>query len=214
MQGKKLLFVSANRYAIPYPVYPLGISYLVTYLRERLPHYDIRVFDFNLNTPETFRDYLREFDPDYVGLSLRNVDDVNFYSQESFINGYKAIVDIVRETSCAVLITGGSAFSIYPSELYAFFNPDYGIHGEGEESLHRLLCSMDAGKADLDTEGLVYRIGEEIAVNSRKSFINRNPISAQQKSPKKWIQPPTTTSNPAPTTTPPNGCRRDECNPQ
>ncbi len=171
MAGKKLLFVSANRHATPYPVYPLGISYLSTYLRKRLPDYEIRIFDFNLHTPESFKAYLLEFQPDYIGLSLRNVDDVNFYSQESFISGYKMIVDIVRETSTSMLIIGGSAFSIYPRELFAFFNPDYAIHGEGEESLFNFLVSVDAGKPDLSVEGLVYHDGNEIRVNGRKSFI-------------------------------------------
>ena len=168
---KKLLFVSANRYANPYPVYPLGISYLSTYLLERLPHYQIRIFDFNLDSPEAFRLTLREYLPDYIGLSLRNVDDVNFYSQESFINGYKMIVDMVRETTKAPLIIGGSAFSIYPRELFSFFHPDYGIHGEGEESLYKFLLSLDSGTPDLTTDGLVYLEGEEIRVNGRKQFI-------------------------------------------
>ncbi len=171
MQKKKLLFVSANRYANPYPVYPLGISYLYTYLRERLPHYEIRIFDFNLHTPDAFRDTLLEFLPDYVGLSLRNVDDVNFYSQESFINGYKMIADIVRQTTTAPLIIGGSAFSIYPHDLFAFFSPDYGIHGEGEESLYNLLISLDGGNPDFTIDGLVYRAGNEIKINGRKHFI-------------------------------------------
>ena len=171
MEEKKLLFVSANRYANPYPVYPLGISYLFTYLSERLPHYQIRIFDFNLNTTETFREFLQDFQPDYIGLSLRNVDDVNFYSQESFINGYKMIVDIVRETTKSPLIIGGSAFSIYPRDLFAFFNPDYGIHGEGEESLYNFLLSLDLDKPDLTIDGLVYRDGGEIRVNGRNHFI-------------------------------------------
>ncbi|MFZ4564791.1 MAG: B12-binding domain-containing radical SAM protein, partial [Bacteroidales bacterium] len=119
MEEKKLLFVSANRYANPYPVYPLGISYLNTYLSARLPHYKIRIFDFNLNASGQFTEVLQEFEPDYIGLSLRNVDDVNFYSQESFINGYQSIVDMVRATTDAPLIIGGSAFSIYPVELFA-----------------------------------------------------------------------------------------------
>ncbi len=171
MKNKKLLFVSANRYANPYPVYPLGITYLYTYLTERLPHYEIKIFDFNLSTPEMFRETLQEFQPDYIGLSLRNVDDVNFYSQESFINGYKAIVDIVRETTSVPLIIGGSAFSIYPRDLFEFFSPDYGVQGEGEESLYNFLVSLDAGKPDLTVDGLVYRSGDEILVNGRKSFI-------------------------------------------
>ncbi|MEI7663518.1 MAG: B12-binding domain-containing radical SAM protein, partial [Bacteroidota bacterium] len=98
MHKKRMLFVSANRYANPYPVYPLGISYLVAYLHERLPGYTTRIFDFNLNAPESFSEFLHDFQPDYIGLSLRNVDDVNFYNQESFINGYKQIVDIIRQT--------------------------------------------------------------------------------------------------------------------
>ncbi len=171
MNGKKLLFVSANRYAIPYPVYPLGISYLVTYLKEKLAGYEFRVFDFNLSSSDAFRQCIREFRPDYVGLSLRNVDDVNFYSQESFISGYHTIVDLVRENTQSPLIIGGSAFSIYPRELFTLYTPDYGIHGEGEESLHRLLVSLDAGRPDLTIDGLVYREGGEVRVNPRKHFI-------------------------------------------
>ena len=171
MTEKRLLFISANQYANPYPVYPLGISYLKTYLTKRLPEYTIAIFDFNVNTPEALSDTIREFQPHYVGLSLRNVDDVNFYSQESFISGYKKIADIVRETTSASLIIGGSAFSIFPHELFSCLNPDYGIHGEGEESLFHLLISLDNGSPDLSIDGLVYLEGGEIKVNCRKHFI-------------------------------------------
>ena len=162
MCGKKLLFVSANRYANPYPVYPLGLSYLYTYLHERLPDYQIRIFDFNQHSLNTFKEYLLGFAPDYIGLSLRNIDDVNFYSQESFISGYKSIVDTIRETVGSTLIIGGSGFSIYPEELFSLFAPEYGIQGEGEESLYRLLLSLDKGEPDLHTEGLIYRLNGSI----------------------------------------------------
>lgn len=176
-EKKRLLLVSANRYTNPYPVYPLGLSYLVTYLAGRLPDLDIQIFDFNLSTPEAFTEYLTEFRPDYVGLSLRNVDDVNFYSQESFISGYRSIVEIVRSTSSCPLIIGGSAFSIYPEEMFRLFRPDYGIQGEGEESLLRLITSMDDGRPDLSIEGLVYRNGEEIRVNGRGHFLKTPDLS-------------------------------------
>ncbi|HNY03874.1 MAG TPA: lipid biosynthesis B12-binding/radical SAM protein [Bacteroidales bacterium] len=171
MKGKRLLFVSANRYANPYPVYPLGISYLVTYLRQRLTHYEFRVYDFNLDAPDAFLQCLEEFRPDYIGLSLRNVDDVNFYSQESFISGYRSIVDLVRQHTRVPLIIGGSAFSIYPKELFSLFTPDFGIHGEGEESLYRLLVSLDQGQPDFSIDGLVYRDEEGVRVNGRQNFI-------------------------------------------
>ncbi|MCK9422918.1 MAG: radical SAM protein, partial [Bacteroidales bacterium] len=172
MPGKKLLFVSANRYTNPYPVYPLGLSYLYTYLHERLPDYQIRLFDFNLNSLSTFKEFLLDFNPDYIGLSLRNIDDVNFYSQESFISGYTAIVDTIREMVRSPIIIGGSGFSIYPAELFSFFTPDYGIHGEGEETLYKLLLSLDKGIPDLNIEGLVYRLNGGIVINKRKRFIH------------------------------------------
>lgn len=171
--NKKLLFVSANRYTNPYPVYPLGLSYLYTYLAERLPHYEIRIFDFNLNTHEEFGEFLKEFQPDFVGLSLRNVDDVNFYSKESFIYGYKIIADIIRKNTTSPLIVGGSAFSIYPRELFELLDPDYGIHGEGEESIFKLLTSLDRGTPDTSIDGLVYRSNGMIMVNRRSHFIKR-----------------------------------------
>ena len=168
---KKLLFVSANRYVHPYPVYPLGISYLTTYLSQRLPDYEFRTFDFNLSSREAFRDFIGSWQPDYIGLSLRNVDDVNFYSKESFISGYHVIVETVREASASPLIIGGSAFSIYPKELFELLKPDFAIHGEGEESLYRLLLSLDLGEPDYTIEGLVFRQNGEVFVNPRSNFI-------------------------------------------
>ncbi|MCK9219815.1 MAG: radical SAM protein [Bacteroidales bacterium] len=173
MNEKKLLFVSANRYVNPYPVYPLGVSYLCTYLQKRLPAYQIHIFDFNLNSIESFKSYLTEFLPDYIGLSFRNIDDVNFYSQESFIKGYKSILDAIRETTIVPVIIGGSAFSIYPRELFSFFQPDFGIRGEGEESFYQLLVSLDNGAADLHIDGLVYRKDSEVVVNNRNHFIHQ-----------------------------------------
>ena len=169
---KKLLFISANRYAIPYPVYPLGISYIYAFLKEKLPDYTIGIFDSNLHAPGSLNDFLLDFNPDYIALSLRNIDDVNSYTRESFISGYKVITDSIRQVTRVPLIIGGSAFSIYPRELFAFLQPDYGIHGEGEESIYQLLMSLDSGTPDLGIDGLVYQDADKIVVNNRKHFIN------------------------------------------
>jgi len=176
MTGKKLLLISANRYAVPYPVYPLGLSYIYSYLNERLNQWDIRLLDLNLETPERMVQMIRHFEPDYIGISLRNIDDVNFYSQESFINGYKSILELIRQTVHSVVIIGGSAFSIYPEELFNFFNPDFGIYGEGEASLYLLLKSLESGEPDLSIEGLVFRTPEKILVNDRKSYIRHTDL--------------------------------------
>lgn len=175
---KKLLLISANRYANPYPVYPLGISYLYSYLSDRMPELEIRSFDFNLHNSEELQSLLLSFKPDYTGLSLRNIDDVNFYTKESFVGGYKAIADIIRNSGIeTVFIVGGSAFSIYPRELFELLQPDYGVTGEGEQSLHTLLLSLGKGTPDFDIQGLVFKENGEIRSNERKSFIKTPELS-------------------------------------
>jgi predicted LPLAT superfamily acyltransferase/radical SAM superfamily enzyme YgiQ (UPF0313 family) len=169
---RRLLLISANRYANPYPVYPLGLSYLYSYLSDRMAGLDIRSFDFNLQGSDELKKLLQSFKPDFTGLSLRNIDDVNFYTKESFVSGYKEISDIIRESGIQTrFIVGGSAFSIYPNELFDLLKPDFGIAGEGEESLLQLLRSLDIEQPDFSIEGLVYRKDDKLVINPRKNFI-------------------------------------------
>jgi len=177
----KLLLISANRYTNPYPVYPLGISYLYAYLTDRMPDLEIRSIDFNVQGEEDLKNILQSFRPDYTGLSLRNIDDVNFYTRESFVSSYKVIADIVRNSGIKTsFILGGSAFSIYPLELFELLQPDFGITGEGEESLYRLLNSIGSGKPDLSIQGLVYRQNEVISHNKKELFIKNPELSFDQ----------------------------------
>ncbi len=171
MEKRRLLLVSANRFAVPYPVYPIGLSYLSTYLSSRLPDFEIKIFDFNLYTKEEFIEYLHQFKPHYTGLSFRNIDDVDSYHRLQFITGYKEILDLVKEHADTRIIIGGSAFSIFPEQLFSFFEPEFGIYGEGEESLFQLITCTENGKDYSQVPGLVYRKDGQIRMNERKHFI-------------------------------------------
>ena len=170
MKKRKLLLVSANRCAFPYPVYPIGLSYIYSYIKERLPKFEIRILDLNLYTTSEFTDFLRLFQPDYTGISLRNIDDVDSYNKTWFIHDYKEIVNTVKTTIKTRIIIGGSAFSIFPKELYEFFDPEFGIHGEGEDSLYQLITALENNTDYSSIQGLVFRRGDEIMINGRKSF--------------------------------------------
>ncbi|NQV01743.1 MAG: radical SAM protein, partial [Bacteroidia bacterium] len=160
------------RYTVPYPVYPLGISYLLSYIQERLKGFEIRVFDMNLHNNQEFTACLKHYNPDFTGVSLRNVDDVSSFSREFFLTGYKEIIDQIRQTlPDTTLIIGGAAFSIFPEELFTYFQPDFGIYGEGEASLHKLLTSIRNGATDYSIEGLVYQNETQTVVNPRTNYL-------------------------------------------
>ena len=174
MNRKKILLISANQFTVPYPVYPLGLSYISSYLKSRLPDYDIRIFDLVLNNIDELIKYLKTYKPDYIGISLRNIDDVNIYNKESFISNYKNIINEIKKNTKSKIIIGGSGFSIFPETLFEYLKPDFGIYGEGEESFYKLIYSLDNNLDYRNIEGLVYNRNNNIILTKRTKYF-KNP---------------------------------------
>ncbi|MBC8487910.1 MAG: radical SAM protein [Bacteroidetes bacterium] len=174
MNRKKILLISANQFTVPYPVYPLGLSYISSYLQTRLHDYDIRIFDLVLNNIDELIKSLKKFKPDYIGISLRNIDDVNIYNKESFIINYKNIINEIKKNTKSKIIIGGSGFSIFPETLFEYLKPDFGIYGEGEESFYKLIYSLDNNLDYRNIEGLVYLENNNIILTKRTKYF-KNP---------------------------------------
>lgn len=150
---KKILLVSTNQATTPYPVPPLGLALLYQRLRVA---YEVKFIDGFSLTSEELRRHLQEFQPDYLGLSIRNIDNMVKGSTHSFIPGIlEKYVAPTKEQGGAVLILGGSGFTIFPDELMAVFEADFGIMGEAEESLPQLLQALDRGDDPSQIEGVV-----------------------------------------------------------
>ena len=172
---KKVALISANVYKVPYPVYPLGISYLASYLSSMLPdEFEIKLYDFNLEESRPFDGFMQEHDFLLVGLSIRNFDDsTNVHSDNIFIKKYKEIMRIVRTHTDKPVVVGGSGFSVFPDLMFNELNPDYGIQGEGEESLRQLILAVDGGREPYEIEGLAYRLPDgTFRVNKRTNYIS------------------------------------------
>lgn len=169
----KIVLVSANQYTVPYPVYPLGVSYLKTYMQQHIEGAEITIFDCLQSSDDQLKEYITLHNPDFIGVSLRNVDDVNIYRQDSFISHYKRIIEVVRSVSKAVVVIGGPGFSIYPETLFNLLQPDYGIFGEGEASLTKLITTISQNNLDKKSiEGLVYSSNGKTIANTRNKFLN------------------------------------------
>jgi radical SAM superfamily enzyme YgiQ (UPF0313 family) len=91
---------------------------------------------------------LKEFNPDFVGISLRNIDNVDSFSAENewYLAENKHLVDIIRLQSAAPIIVGGSGFSIQPEEILDYLAADYGVVGEGERALCDLISDLEQGR--------------------------------------------------------------------
>ncbi len=128
----KILLVSTNITDTPYPVYPLGMGMIAAALEAagyQTLQYDFMQHDASLETLQTF---VREKQPDIIGLSIRNIDNVNLANEQRYIHIARDIVQGLKNVTEAPLILGGSGFSLMPEAILDACGADYGIVGEGE----------------------------------------------------------------------------------
>ncbi len=160
----RVLLVSLNTVAIPYPVFPLGVAYLRDAVMAA--GHEVNVFDSLLEADDALEDRLQRFAPDVVGFSLRNIDNVRADDAVSYIAGLRASVERVRAVCAAKVIFGGAGFSVFPQEILELTGADFGIRGEGEIAFPQLLRCLDGRGGDLQSvPGLLYRSGESGAVS-------------------------------------------------
>lgn len=138
----KVLLISANKLVSPYPVYPMGLDYVAG----ALSRHRVKIVDMNLHSHASLLSIIDQFQPDVVGISMRNIDNNDATSPYGFISEYKILVDAVKSCTQAVLVVGGTGFSIFPEKILAALSFDYGIVGEGER-MADLLDALEEGAA-------------------------------------------------------------------
>ena len=86
----KILLISANTLKAPYPVYPIGLDHVAASIhsRHRVSIEDLNVLDGLGGLAES----IREFGPNLIGISLRNIDNTDTTDPIGFIGGYRAVM--------------------------------------------------------------------------------------------------------------------------
>jgi len=154
----KVLMISANTSRTPYPVYPLGMSMVAAAVSGA--GHDVTCFDFlqsNLSF-DALRDAVRKVEPEVVGISIRNIDNVNLLNEQRYVEIVRDVADCVRRESRAGIVLGGSAFSIMPERMLSAVGGDYGIVGEGEALFVRFLADVSQGR--YPPRGTILRDGD------------------------------------------------------
>ncbi len=131
----KVLLISSNVASTPYSVYPLGLSMVAASLKNA--GHLVRQFDFLAadRSMQKLTAVVNEFQPELIGISIRNIDNVNLLNEQRYIEAVKNIVDQLHKDSPAKIVLGGSGFSIMPEIILAKVGADYGFTGEGEAAI-------------------------------------------------------------------------------
>ncbi|MEK7332995.1 MAG: cobalamin-dependent protein, partial [Nitrospirota bacterium] len=128
----RILLISSNIAMSPYPIYPLGVSMIAGALTTA--GHEVRQFDFlqQDKSMDAIAQEIKQFNPELIGISVRNIDNANLMNEQFYIEVVRDIVKKIREVSGSKVIMGGAGFSLIPGLILEETGADYGIVGEGE----------------------------------------------------------------------------------
>ena len=153
----RVLLVSANREHLPDPIFPLGLGYIAAATQQA--GHDVSITDlcFGGHPLQELRQQIETFQPDVVGLSIRNIDNAAYPLTVDYLDRHREVVAVVKGGTDAPLVLGGSGFSILPEAYMEALQGDWGICGEGEQAFVALLNALENGRVTIGIPGLLSR---------------------------------------------------------
>ena len=169
----KVLLISANMMKQPYPVYPVGLDFVIQAIS---PPHDVKSVDMNeLKSGAALASVVADYGPDVIGISIRNIDNVDDTQAASFIGQMSSLIDMIRLHSEAIIVLGGSGFTILPAECMAALDADFGIIGEGER-FPELLQALERNAPVSGIPGIVMPKGAIAIPDPLTATFRRNAI--------------------------------------
>lgn len=161
----KILFISANREKRVMPPMPLGLASIIAQIDES--RHEIRVLDMMFcDEPKAeLESVLADFSPDWIAISIRNLDNQTYLHAKYLLPDAKEYMDICRKNSSAKIVLGGPAFTVSPRAVFEYFDPDFGITGEGEIAFRDLVERIETNTNWSDIPGLLWRTPDGVQMN-------------------------------------------------
>ena len=150
----KVLLISANTEQINMLVLPLGLAYVAAALDEQGHTVKMLNLMMQTDTQRALHEAIDEFNPEIIGISVRNIDDQNMENPRFLLETVKDVVINCRKYSYATIVLGGAGYSIFPQATLDFLKADIGIQGEGESAFITLLKKLREKKDLSEIPGL------------------------------------------------------------
>lgn len=173
----KVLLVQTyrGRYEADGVVFPIGLCYIASALKEHV----VQVIDLNTRN-EPFADLrakIRCFNPDIIGISLRNIDTTQKRDPFYYFKNVEPLIHFIKEISPFVkLMIGGSGFSMFANEIMERIPQiDFGVYLEGEESTPELINNLNRPET---VRGIFLRKDNKVEFTGHRPFPNMKRLPA------------------------------------
>jgi len=165
-----VLLVNTNR--VKPPIAPLGLDYLADALVQERHQVTVLDLCFHENVELAIRQTLRNFEPQVIGLTIRNTDDCYFTGGAFFLPDISKVVQLLRESCDVPIILGGVGLSVAPEAILEFVGADIAVVGSGEDSFLLFLQALADGVDPGTVPNLVIRRGNSFKRTEVRIFDN------------------------------------------
>src|SRR5664279_2321934 len=169
----KILLINSNRFKHPWPVMPLGLCYIATILEANGSH-NVCFLDlcFSLNCEKDIQRSVRNFVPDVIGISIRNIDDTGGYNIHFLLEDVKndVVVYCKKEFSGPIVI-GGPSVGISGKEMLGYFDLEYAVCGDGETVMSEFVNRIENQQPPDGLKGLIIRREKMVIQDNEPSRI-------------------------------------------
>jgi radical SAM superfamily enzyme YgiQ (UPF0313 family) len=153
----RVLLISANTERINLPTFPLGLACVAQATIDR--GHEVELLDLMAETEpeEAVRRIMQCFQPQAIGISVRNIDDQNMANPRFLLEQAKDVVKFCKSVSESPIVLGGAGYSLFPDSSLDYLEANMGIQGEGESSFPLLIEALERGRPRSGVPGLYLR---------------------------------------------------------
>ena len=135
----RVLLISANTEHVHMPTIPLGLMLVAEAAKQSGHSVEFLDLMFKENPKVALQSRIEEFEPEVIGISVRNIDDQSMDNPKFFLENVRPVIEWCRTASSAPVILGGAGYSIFPDAALEYLGADMGVHGEGERIFPAIL---------------------------------------------------------------------------
>ena len=155
----KVLLINSNRFKHPWPVIPFGLCYIASVLEaDRNNNVFFLDLCFSADCEKDIKRTIRDFIPDIIGISIRNIDDTGGYNIHFLLEDVKNdVVDNCKKEFSGPIVIGGPSVGISGKEMLGYFDLEYAVCGDGETVMSEFVNRIENRQPPDGIKGLIIR---------------------------------------------------------
>jgi radical SAM superfamily enzyme YgiQ (UPF0313 family) len=111
---------------------------------------------------------------DVIGLSVRNIDNIDMGAPRYFINDLITLIDAIRQVTDAPLVLGGAALMVMPEEIMRATGVPCAVIGDGEAVFPSLVGKLARNEQWENLPGVASLVGGNYRTNAAAPGLTRH----------------------------------------